>query len=42
MGQISALYRGMGATMVGEAPYSGLKFCFYEVGGSAHAREIDR
>mmetsp|Transcript_14214 Transcript_14214/g.38797 ORF Transcript_14214/g.38797 Transcript_14214/m.38797 type:complete len:311 (-) Transcript_14214:71-1003(-) len=28
--RIGALYRGMAATMVGEAPYAGLKFCFYE------------
>ena len=28
--RIQALYRGLAATMVGEAPYAGLKFCMYE------------
>ena len=28
--RIAALYRGLFATMIGEAPYAGLKFCMYE------------
>jgi len=28
--RIRALYRGLFATMIGEAPYAGLKFCIYE------------
>jgi solute carrier family 25 protein 42 len=28
--RIHALYRGLLATMIGEAPYAGLKFCMYE------------
>ena len=28
--RIRALYRGLFATMIGEAPYAGLKFCMYE------------
>eukprot|EP00192_Tetraselmis_astigmatica_P020939 CAMPEP_0117683894 /NCGR_PEP_ID=MMETSP0804-20121206/20727_1 /TAXON_ID=1074897 /ORGANISM="Tetraselmis astigmatica, Strain CCMP880" /LENGTH=280 /DNA_ID=CAMNT_0005494685 /DNA_START=17 /DNA_END=856 /DNA_ORIENTATION=+ len=31
---VGALYKGMGAAMVGVAPYAGIKFCTYEFGKS--------
>eukprot|EP00951_Prasinocladus_malaysianus_P048612 scaffold660415_cov31-Prasinocladus_malaysianus.AAC.1 len=35
---VGALYKGMGAAMIGVAPYAGIKFCVYELSKKSAAQ----